>query len=133
LTDLRGLQSSSPTTPAAETQQCKPEKCPMRTYHRFPQNDQEYDLIIQSSMVCGRAGRQGRGVCARAYSGPLPRGQRGIEFQTDICPSSDGTMIWGEGSQVSWCIGSPDVLIMELGDMACIPVTVTEERRYESN
>ncbi|MDQ0086556.1 RHS repeat-associated protein, partial [Variovorax boronicumulans] len=98
--------------------------CSDRTYHRVTSPSQtNNDLAAQvaSGMICGGGRRQAGGgmspiPSAKAFPGPLPPGQSGIEFKTSVCPSSDGPIVY-------WHLGSPGVI--PVGDLACVPVTVT--------
>ncbi|WP_431112461.1 RHS repeat-associated core domain-containing protein [Variovorax paradoxus] len=104
------------------SQDSKP--CNERTYHRVTSPSQTADDLarqVASGMVCGGGRRQAGGgtspiPSAKAFPGPLPPGQSGIEFKTSVCPSSDGPIVY-------WHLGSPGVIPM--GDLACVPATIT--------
>ncbi|MGO4608494.1 RHS repeat-associated core domain-containing protein [Variovorax sp. 2RAF20] len=98
--------------------------CSDRTYHRVTspsQTSADVAAQVASGMICGGGRRQAGGgmspiPSAKAFPGPLPPGQSGIEFKTSVCPSSDGPIVY-------WHLGSPGVI--PVGDLACVPVTVT--------
>jgi RHS repeat-associated protein len=103
---------------------CK--SCETQTYHRLAsetQTAEDVEKQVSSGMICGAGRRQaGGGVSpipsVKAYPGPLPPGQKGVEFQTKICPSS------ASPSVVYWHLGSPGVV--PVGELACIPVKITK-------
>lgn len=104
------------------SQDSKP--CAERTYHRVTSPSQTAGDLAQqvaSGMICGGGRRQTGGgtspiPSAKAFPGPLPPGQSGIEFKTSVCPSSDGPIVY-------WHLGSPGVI--PVGDLACVPATIT--------
>jgi hypothetical protein len=95
-------------------------------YHRLEsptQTEADARLQVSTMMVCGRGARQAGGGISdipsvKAYMGPLPPNRDGIEFTTDVVPSSTtGT----PPSGVSWHAGIPGVIVS--GPLACIPAT----------
>jgi RHS repeat-associated protein len=104
------------------SQDSKP--CSERTYHRVTSPSQTADDLarqVASGMICGGGRRQAGGgtspiPSAKAFPGPLPPGQSGVEFKTSVCPSSDGPIVY-------WHLGSPGVI--PVGDLACVPATIT--------
>ena len=108
---------------------CKPDDpCKDRTYHRLTspsQTDADAQMQISSGLICGGGRRQGGGgvspiPSAKAFPGPLPAGQKGIEFKTSVCPSSDGPITY-------WHLGAPGVI--PNGDLACVPAQITKVSR----
>jgi len=99
--------------------------CKDRTFHRKKspsQTDADAAKQVASDLICGAGARQiGGGVspfaAAKAFPGPLPAGQSGIEFQTSVCPSSDGPITY-------WASGTPGVI--QVGELACIPAKITK-------
>lgn len=70
--------------------------------------------------ICGFAPNWGGEPSVKAYRGPLPRNERGIEFWTNIPPTA-GT---GTPTTAYWRKGSPGVT-PHTDDMVCIAVVVT--------
>ena len=95
-------------------------------YHRLEsptQTEADARLQVSTMMVCGRGARQAGGGMSdipsvKAYLGPLPGNRKGIEFTTDIVPSSIANAPPGG---VFWHAGRPGVIVN--GPSACIPVT----------
>ena len=102
------------------------------TYHRLANNSTQTtadaDLQTKTGMVCGRGARQAGGgfsplAAAKAFLGPLPPAESGIEFTTNIRPSSASAYL---GGPCYWHAGVTGVQ-SQVGDtLACIPVTVTK-------
>ena len=87
------------------------------------QTEADAKLQVSTMMVCGRGARQSGGgmsdiASVKAYFGVLPVHSKGIEFTTDVVPSSIAPIPNGG---VSWHAGLPGVLTR--GALACIPVT----------
>ena len=74
----------------------------MGVYHRVSTTTQTLQtavLQVNSREVWGRARQQGRFPAVKAYLGPLPATDDGIEFETEVVPSSGGsaprkTQVW---------------------------------------
>lgn len=71
--------------------------------------------------ICGRAPNWGGPPSVKAYRGPLPDGEDGVEFWTDTPPTA-GT---GTPTTAYWREGSPGVSA-EADGMVCIAVVVTK-------
>ena len=87
------------------------------------QTEADAKLQVSTMMVCGRGARQSGGgvspiLSVKAYLGTLPANAEGIEFTSDILPSSSSLRI---GGPVLWHDGFPGVV--RRGSLACIPVT----------
>ena len=87
------------------------------------QTEADAKLQVSTMMVCGRGARQSGGgfspiLSVKAYLGPIPTSANGIEFTTDVLPSSASSMI---GGPVLWHDGFPGVV--RRASLACIPVT----------
>ena len=102
------------------------------TYHRLMNNSTQSTTDaqrqVQSGMVCGRGRRQaGGGISpipsAKAFRGPLPPNEGGIEFTTNIKPSSQSPLL---GGVCYWHAGIQGVIVDPSGDLACIPVTIAK-------
>lgn len=86
-------------------------------------------MQVATGRVCGRGARQSGGgfspfPAAKAYDGPLPAGADGIEFSTNVKPSS---MPVHPGGIVNWNIHNPGVVrakALNGDDMICVPITV---------
>jgi len=108
-------------------------RAPHETYHRIANNNTQSkavaDMQVATGMVCGAGARQSGGgispiASAKAFFGPLPATERGIEFTTNIVPSSRQTM---PGLPCYWHMGTMGVNPHpRSSDYACIPVTVTK-------
>lgn len=101
------------------------------TYHRLANNktqtNADADKQVKAGFVCGKGSRQAGGgfspiPSAKAFRGPLPPNERGIEFTTNIPPSSAAPWL---GGPCYWHAGANGVHVNAGGDLACIPVTVT--------
>lgn len=94
-------------------------------YHRKKsptQTDADADLQIKTQKICGTVGRFSYVPTARAYTGPLPPNEDGVQFETDVVPSSVVPFRKiGVISTVLWREGDPGVT--SDGTLACIPVT----------
>ena len=85
-------------------------------------------MQVRSRRICGRGARQVGGgfspmPAAKAYDGPLPPGADGIEFRTDVRPSS---MPFRAGGQVNWNENNPGCIRTTINgdDMVCVPIKV---------
>ena len=91
-------------------------------YHRRESPTQTVaDAALQqaTSEVWGRAAFGSTIPKVKAYTGPLPEGQRGIEFTTDV-PTDDGCA----PSRAEWSGPRPGVVLQ--GDYAKIKVVITK-------
>ena len=61
-----------------------------------------------------------------AYAGPLPEGEEGIEFRTDVEPDR-GT----PPHLAYWTEGSPDVSTLDLGDREIVSIATTVVKRVD--
>ena len=92
------------------------------TYHRLESPTQSPALAQQqkaSGEVWGHPSRYSFLPKVRAYEGPLPAGEKGIEFETDVDPdpgSPPGKAVWG--------VGNPGVRLE--GDVVKLKVLVTK-------
>jgi len=102
------------------------------TYHRLAnsstQTKADSELQVRTGMVCGRGARQAGGgfsplAAAKAFLGPLPPSESGIEFTTNIRPSSASPYL---GGPCYWHAGVYGVHGQVSDPLACIPVTVTK-------
>ena len=91
-------------------------------YHRLNSPTQTLDTAIkqqQSLEIWGKArGNGGSFPVVKAYSGPLPPNQSGIEFETDIEP--DQCCGQGQSGQVMWYGFQEEV--EQRGDFAILKV-----------
>ncbi|WP_269766171.1 RHS repeat-associated core domain-containing protein, partial [Burkholderia ubonensis] len=95
-------------------------------FHRVESPTQPPERAAQqeaTGMHTGTASHKGMGVVRiNAYDGPLPEGQRGLEFYTPAKPTSvipGGLVTWHPGHD-------PHCSLSESGDIAQIPITVTK-------
>jgi hypothetical protein len=79
------------------------------------------DLMIGTGKVCGTVGRFNNVPTVRAYLGPLPATQKGIQFTTDVKPTSIQPS--KPGSDVLRRQGAAGVTTEDNGRLACIAVT----------
>lgn len=108
-------------------------RAPHETYHRLANNNTQTkavaDMQIATGTMCGTGSRQAGGgfspiPSAKAFFGPLPATERGIEFTTNIPPTSKVTL---QGMPCYWHEGTQGVrLHPDDSDYVCIPVTVTK-------
>lgn len=108
-------------------------RAPHDIYHRLENSNTQSkavaDMQVATGMVCGTGRRQaGGGISpipsAKAFFGPLPATEHGIEFTTNIPPTSKATF---QGMTCYWHQGSIGVKPhAEKDDYVCIPVTVTK-------
>ncbi len=73
-------------------------------------------MQLATGRVCGRVARYGALPAVKAYTGPLPRNERGIQFETDL-PPHPGTV----AHLALWYLGQPGVQDHGNG-LVCIPV-----------
>ena len=86
------------------------------------QTEADADMQIRTLKICGTAGRFHAVPTVRAYLGPLPDDEEGIQFETDVSPTSVvPPASFGLVSQVLWRDGEQGV--WSDGMLACIPVT----------
>ena len=91
-------------------------------YHRVEsptQTSADAQLQKASGEIWGKAPRFSLIPKVKAYIGPLPAGQRGIEFSTDVPPD-----IGCPPGQAFWSAGNPGVQVR--GDVVRLAVTVTK-------
>ncbi|MFE0019557.1 hypothetical protein [Amycolatopsis sp. NPDC059021] len=76
-------------------------------YHRAESSSQSPEvakMMVESSELWGKAARFGNSAVVQAWNGPLPDGDRGVEFYTDVKPRFYGTKVslreWREGQNV---------------------------------
>ena len=101
-------------------------------YHRIANNNTQpaslVTLQLESGLVCGRGARQSGGApspiaSAKAFLGPLPPTESGIEFTTNVCPSSLSPY---QGGPCYWHAGTKGVQGKSGDPLACIPVTIVK-------
>jgi len=90
------------------------------------QSEPVADLMISTKKVCGTVGRFSYVPTVRAYLGPLPATQKGIQFTTDVRPTSIQPN--KPGSDVLWRQGAPGVTTEDNGRLACIAATIIWKR-----
>ena len=102
------------------------------TYHRISntatQNAAHIAQMLSTGLVCGHGARQSGGspssiASAKAFLGPLPPTEQGIEFTTNIAPTSKSPY---PGGPCYWHAGGPGVQGRRGDPLACIPVTITK-------
>lgn len=81
-------------------------------YHRLytPSDPDEERKVRASGELWGKQKRQCKGnwkAKVKAFTGPLPSGLRGYEFETDVQPS--GKEIYGGRDGCYWLEDDPDV------------------------
>ena len=91
------------------------------------QTSADAQLQVRTQRVCGKGARQAGGgfspiPSVKAFSGPLPNTERGIEFVTSLAPSYEQPFV---GGLCQWRPKDPGVTLHNGGDLACIPVTIT--------
>lgn len=101
------------------------------TYHwRESPTQTKEDAVrqVQSEEIWGKAGRIGGLVPAvKAYRGPLPKGQRGIEFTTVVDPDAQSSSPF----EVRWNWYTPGVIHRQGDDgvdYAVIPARVVNKQ-----
>ena len=98
----------------------------MAVYHRLynssTQSHADATQQVQTEKICGKTARYSCVPTARAYTGSLPTTEQGVQFETDLAPSSvvpparanvTSTVLWREG----------DPGVTSDGTLACIAVT----------
>jgi hypothetical protein len=75
-----------------------------------------------SGELWGRPSRFSTIAKVKAYEGPLPRGDRGIEFSTDVAPDPGCPP-----GQAFWSASNPGVRVG--GDVVKLHVTITKVRQ----
>jgi hypothetical protein len=95
-------------------------------YHRkanaVTQTEADADMQIRTLKICGTVGRFHAAPTVRAYLGSLPDGELGVQFETDVVPTSIVPPVsFGLVSQVLWREGEQGVT--SDGVLACISVT----------
>ena len=106
---------------------CCPDKPKLHgPFHRVESPTQPPERAAQqeaTGMHTGTASHKGMGVVRiNAYHGPLPDGQRGLEFFTPAKPTSvipGGLVTWHPDHD-------PHCTLTDGGDVAQIPITVTK-------
>ena len=93
-------------------------------YHRVDDSSEVIELIVKSGKLMGRPRRgiyQSEFPKAKANFGPLPKGERGFEFTTDLPPDSGCVP-----ERPSWSNLREDVETERIGDhdYASIPIKV---------
>ena len=100
-------------------------------YHRIAPIA-EIDAVVASGEVWGKAPRQVMGngdASVKAYIGPLPTGQQGYEFETNVPPSRSDRFLFGR-AMAEWTDGDPGVcLVPGHADYVKIAVRVTAVQR----
>jgi hypothetical protein len=95
----------------------------MAIYHRLESPSQSLQTAIyqaHSRQVWGAPARGSLLPSVKAYIGPLPKNQCGIEFETDIAPNVGSTP-----TVAKWYLGvQPDVLPVPGTIMCAIDVTM---------
>src|SRR5256885_17108334 len=82
------------------------------------QTEADADTQIRTGRICGTVGRFHGVPTARAYLGALPIGELGVQFETDVLPTSVvPPASFGVTSQVLWREGEPAV--SRAGTLAC--------------
>ena len=92
-------------------------------YHRVRSTTQTDELaykIQESGELWGKAPRWSGTPQPQAYDGPLPDGEIGIEFTTDVAPRPGSAP-----KKVRWWPDDPGVIRLRDEIHAMIPVTVT--------
>jgi hypothetical protein len=74
-------------------------------------------MQMSSGLVCGRAAWGSHIPSVKAYPGPLPPGESGIEFTTSVAPGRSTP------SMIKWYDGDPGVISSAPG-LACIPASI---------
>ena len=93
----------------------------LRTYHRLESPTQTVaDARAQQAAgeVWGKPSRFSYIAKVRAYSGPLPAGAKGVEFETDVEPDAGCPP-----GQAFWSAGNPGVRVD--GDVVKLRVKMT--------
>src|SRR5438105_2631827 len=100
-------------------------------YHRLHTRTQDRQTLleqIRTREVWGQAPKLGGAIlCVKAYRGPLPEDQLGIEFTTPIPPTPGR----GTPHEALWDEGSPGVMLRRNAEginFVAIPVTITKHR-----
>jgi hypothetical protein len=102
------------------------------TYHRISnsatQSATHIAQMLSTGLVCGHGARQSGGsrspiASAKAFLGPLPSTEQGIEFTTNIQPTSKSPYL---GGPCYWHAGGQGVQGKRGDSLACIPVTIVK-------
>jgi len=87
---------------------------------------EENDLVVSSGQLWGMPRRNfyaGLVPAVKAWDGPLPKDAVGVEFFTNVPPDP-----WSVPGWPQWTEGSPDVIVLETGQLVAIDVVVTMRR-----
>ena len=99
------------------------DKTEVHLYHRLQSPTQTYAdgiMQVQSGQMWGREAYGSSIPTVKAYVGPLPAGEQGVEFTTEAEPNAGAPQ-----GQAKWYPGSPGVTVNSQG-YAVINVTITK-------
>jgi hypothetical protein len=95
-------------------------------HRRSETKPDENELIVSSGQLWGRPRRNffaGLFPAVKAWEGPLPEDVVGVEFFTNVPPDPWSVPGWPE-----WTEGSPEVIVLERGELVAIEIVVTKRR-----